>query len=98
MAFVHDPDGLLASRTNHEMVVLEQPDGDDADWLRERIALHERETSSAVATRLLADWDHSITEFVKVMPTDFKRVLEAAAAARAEGRDETAAVMAAAQI
>ena len=31
------------------------------------------------------------------MPTDFKRVLEAAAAARAEGRDETEAVMAAAQ-
>ena len=50
------------------------------------------------AERLLADWNTSIAAFVKVMPTDFKRVLEAAAAARAEGRDETEAVMAAARV
>jgi len=31
---------------------------------------------------------------VKVMPTDYKRVLEAAAAARAAGHDEVAAIMA----
>ena len=58
---------------------------------------HGRETDSAVAGRLLADWDAAAAAFVKVMPTDFKRVLEAAAAARAEGRDETEAVMAAAR-
>ncbi|MCH1435421.1 MAG: hypothetical protein L7U56_07095, partial [Acidimicrobiales bacterium] len=83
---------------NHEMVSLERLDADDADWLRERVELHQRETGSAVAERLLTDWDTSVDAFVKVMPTDFKRVLEAAAAARAEGRDETEAVMAAARI
>ena len=62
-----------------------------------RVQLHGRETDSAVASRLLADWDAAAASFVKVMPTDFKRVLEAAAAARAEGRDETEAVMAAAR-
>jgi glutamate synthase (NADPH/NADH) large chain len=97
IAFIYDPDGLLPGRTNHEMVSLEQPDADDAVWLRERIELHGRETGSEVAARLLADWDDAVTSFVKVMPTDFKRVLEAAAAARAEGRDETEAVMAASQ-
>ncbi|MEM8705100.1 MAG: glutamate synthase large subunit [Actinomycetota bacterium] len=98
VAFVHDPDGLLPQRTNHEMVVLEAPDGDDLDWLRERVEMHGRETGSAVAAQLLADWDTASAAFVKIMPTDFKRVLEAAAAARAEGRDETEAVMAAARV
>jgi len=97
IAFVHDPEQLLAMRTNHEMVVLERPDADDIDWLRERVEMHGHETGSEVAARLLADWTTSVTQFVKVMPTDFKRVLEAAARARAEGRDETEAVMAAAR-
>ncbi|MEO0494642.1 MAG: glutamate synthase large subunit [Actinomycetota bacterium] len=97
-AFVYDPDGLLPQRTNHEMVALEVPDADDLDWLRERVELHGRETDSAVAAALLADWNTASAAFVKVMPTDFKRVLEAAAAARAEGRDETEAVMAAARV
>ena len=97
VAFIHDPDGLLPGRTNHEMVSLEVPDAGDARWLHERIEMHGRETGSAVAERLLDDWDNSLSAFVKVMPTDFKRVLDAAAAARAEGRDETDAVMAAAR-
>ncbi|MEM9203008.1 MAG: glutamate synthase large subunit [Actinomycetota bacterium] len=98
VAFIYDPEGLVPGRTNHEMVSLEAPDEDDIEWLRERVELHGRETGSAVAERLLAAWDEAITSFVKVMPTDFKRVLEAAAAARAEGRDETEAVMAAARL
>ena len=97
IAFVYDPDGMLPQRTNHEMVALEAPDADDLTWLREHLELHGRETGSAVASRLLADWDAAAASFVKVMPTDFKRVLEAATAARAEGRDETEAVMAAAR-
>ena len=97
IAFVYDPDGMLPQRTNHEMVALEALDDDDLTWLHERVQLHGRETDSAVAGRLLADWDAAAASFVKVMPTDFKRVLEAAAAARAEGRDETEAVMAAAR-
>ena len=98
IAAVHDPEERLASRTNHEMVSLEAPDDDDIEWLRSCVEAHARETDSAVAKRLLADWDTATAAFVKVMPTDFKRVLEAAAAARAEGRDETEAVMAAARL
>lgn len=98
VAFVHDPDGVLATRTNHDMVALEPLDADDMTWLRECVETHGRQTGSDVAARLLADWPTAVTHFVKVMPTDFKRVLEAAAAARAEGRDETEAVMAAARI
>ena len=51
--------------------------------------------SSDVAARILADWGTTAGEFVKVMPTDYRRVLEAAAAARASGTDEDEAIMAA---
>jgi glutamate synthase (NADPH/NADH) large chain len=47
-----------------------------------------------VAERLLSNWESEARYFVKIMPTDYKRVLEAAAAARASGRDEVVAIMA----
>ena len=94
IAFIYDPDNKLPGRTNMEMVELERPDADDVVWLKERVEMHKKETGSEVAERLLSDWDASVAHFVKIMPTDFKRVMEAAAQARAEGRDETEAVMA----
>ena len=96
IAFVYDPDGMLPQRTNHEMVALGRLTTTTSRGCVSAPAARPR-TDSAVASRLLADWDAAAASFVKVMPTDFKRVLEAAAAARAEGRDETEAVMAAAR-
>jgi glutamate synthase (NADPH/NADH) large chain len=75
------------------MVLLEGLDAADRTFLEERVRLHERETGSAVAARLLADWAASLERFRKVMPKDYKRVLEATAAAEAEGRDVIEAVM-----
>ena len=94
IAFVHDPDGSFATRVNPEMVLVEVLDDDDREWLRDVVELHRVETGSAVAERLLADWSIESERFAKVMPTDYKRVMEAAAAARDSGRDEVEAVMA----
>jgi glutamate synthase (NADPH) large chain len=49
-----------------------------------------------VARELLADWDTAVERFGKVMPRDFKRVLEAQSAAEREGRDVNEAIMEAA--
>lgn len=95
IAFVFDPDGVFPKRVNQEMVDLEEPDDDDTRWLKDRVEKHRHETGSDVAARILADWDTASTQFVKVMPTDYRTVLEAAAAARAAGEDETEAIMAA---
>ena len=73
IAYVWDPDGVLPSRVNAEMVALEDVGG-DADELREIVARHHAFTDSAVAARLLARWDDAVSEFVKVMPNDYKRV------------------------
>jgi len=97
VAYVHDPHGRLPAQLNSEMVELESLTEDDLAWLRDRVEKHRHETSSDVAAHILSDWGTTSREFAKVMPTDFKRVTEAAEAARAAGIDETEAIMAAAK-
>jgi len=97
VAYVLDDDGTFGRRINPEMVDLDPLDGDDVAFLRDTIERHHKETDSAVAAALLADWPASqASRFVKVMPRDYKRVLQAQSRARREGLDETEAVMAAA--
>ncbi len=91
IAYVLD---LPEIRVNMEMVDLDQVAEDDAKFVREAVERHHAETGSAVAARLLADWDPG--RFTKVMPKDYKRVLSAASQAEREGRDVNEAVMAAA--
>ncbi len=97
IAFVYDPNGVFPSLLNREMVDIDQVTHEDAEWLRTIIERHYAETDSAVAQRLLKDWELASEEFVKVMPQDYKRVLRAAAAAKAEGRNVDEAIMAAAR-
>ena len=94
VAFVLDEDRSFPRRVNPEMVLLEDLDQDDADWLQEVLVRHREETESEVAGRLLEGWSEAAGAFRKVMPIDYRRVLEAAAAARAGGRDEVEAIMA----
>ncbi len=92
IAYVLD---LKRHRVNSEMVDLDPVDSEeDAKFLRDVVERHYAETDSAVAARLLSDWDAS--RFTKVMPKDYKRVLSAASQAEREGRDVNEAVMAAA--
>jgi glutamate synthase (NADPH) large chain len=81
-------------RVNMEMVDLDPLDEGDIRFLRDVVERQHTETGSAVAARLLADWDPG--RFTKVMPKDYKRVLSAASQAKREGRDINEAVMAAA--
>jgi glutamate synthase (NADPH/NADH) large chain len=97
IAFVLDDEGRLIDRINPEMVDIEPLDEDDSAWLLDRVTKHHHETGSLVASRVLDDWTSSVQKFVKVMPKDLKRVMQAASQARSEGVDEITAVMAAAQ-
>jgi glutamate synthase (NADPH/NADH) large chain len=96
VAFVFDPDETFSRRLNGEMVDLELPDDDDREWLRDVVRRHQRETGSAVAGRLLDRWQDSVRRFKKVMPKDYKRVLEAIRNAEEMGRNVDEAIMAAA--
>jgi glutamate synthase (NADPH/NADH) large chain len=75
IAFVHDPSGVFPSLVNYELVDLVPLDDDDSAWLEATVVRHRELTDSAVAERLLADWDAALAQFCKVMPKDYARVL-----------------------
>jgi glutamate synthase (NADPH/NADH) large chain len=94
IAYVYDPARDFAERVNFEMVDLEPLDDEDRQWLFDTVTRHRLETGSAVAARLLEVWGRSLGDFVKVMPRDYRRVLEATRKAVDEGVSVDAAVMA----
>jgi glutamate synthase (NADPH/NADH) large chain len=86
---------MFARRVNPEMVDLDPMDEEDRRWLLDRVRRHQDETGSALAERLLAQWEAAVEAFVKVMPKDFKRVLEERRLAAANGSDQAEAALAA---
>jgi glutamate synthase (NADPH/NADH) large chain len=77
VAYIWDPLDRFLANCNLGMVELEKiVADDDVAELRELIEKHARYTDSAPAARVLEDWDLCLAQFVKVMPTDYKRVLE----------------------
>ena len=76
-AFVLDEAGDFRRRCNLEMVDLEPLcEADDIELVRDLLIQHAGYTGSTVAARLLSDWDDAVGKFVKVMPLDYRRVLQ----------------------
>ena len=76
-AFVYDPNKELERKCNLDTFELEElKNENDLIGLKELIEKHYKYTDSEVAKNILNDWDNQIDNFVKVMPTDYKRVLE----------------------
>ncbi|MBL0224201.1 MAG: glutamate synthase large subunit [Geobacteraceae bacterium] len=84
-AYVLDEEDDFASRCNTEMVGLEPLDDRDKAIVRAMIEKHAELTGSSRATMILINWEGYMSRFVKVMPMDYKRVLQALDRARAAG-------------
>ncbi len=77
IAFVLDELGKFPARCNTGMVELEKvAAADDKKLLHEMITSHFMVTGSRNAKRILDSWEVVLPKFVKVMPVDYKRVLE----------------------
>jgi glutamate synthase (NADPH) large chain len=76
IAYVLDENKTFTRNLNAEMVDLEQLDAEDFDVLRRMIREHFRHTGSQKALGILNDWHLAKGAFVKVMPRDYKAVLE----------------------
>ena len=76
MAFINDEEGTFATRLNPEMVDMDPLDAYDQDNLRQMIENHWIYTQSPKAKSILDDWDTAMAKFIKVMPRDYKAVLE----------------------
>jgi glutamate synthase (NADPH/NADH) large chain len=77
-AYVWDPMQTFRARANLEMVELE-PLAEESDvWLvYSLVEDHVRLTGSARGKKIIDNWDHLIARFIKVMPIDYKRVVQA---------------------
>ena len=93
LAFVWDESGDFPVRCNPDMVDLEAvSDPQDQDMLRRMVEAHLRHTGSDIARRLLDDWESALSQFVKVFPQAYRRVLEERAQrAASPTRDKTPA-------
>jgi glutamate synthase (NADPH/NADH) large chain len=90
IAYVLDPNETFQRRCNIEMVDLESlDDPEDVQLVRSLIVRHVQYTGSELGSRVLESFEALQSLFVKVMPRDFKRVLQAQARAAAAGREAT---------
>jgi glutamate synthase (ferredoxin) len=85
VAYVLDELGDFSVRCNAQMVGLEKPDSEEAEELRLLIKRHADLTRSQKAFKVLALWEEMLPKFVKVMPKDYKRVLQAIKKAEQDG-------------
>ena len=88
IAYVYDHDGDFASRVNYEMVEIETLDEDDVEWLKATLSKHRDLTGSAVAEKILNGWNVEVSKIRKVMPKDYRKVLEVLRKAQADGVSE----------
>ncbi|MCU0504459.1 MAG: glutamate synthase large subunit [Chloroflexi bacterium] len=98
IAWVYDDDRAFAGRCNTEMVGLEPLVEAGPEEIAEVVALlrrHRDLTGSDRAAAILADGDAALGRFVRVIPHDYRRVLDAQARMRAAGLPPAEAEMAA---
>merc|ERR1712127_999316 len=91
IAYIFDPDGKFPERCNLGLVGLDTVDSDEEkSVLFGYINEHIDYTGSTLGQNVLNDWETTVTQFVKVMPHDYKRVLEERVAKLAAETDEAA--------
>ncbi|MEM9009323.1 MAG: glutamate synthase subunit alpha, partial [Cyanobacteria bacterium P01_F01_bin.86] len=86
VAYVLDEVGDFPTRCNTEMVGLETlEDPEEIRELHDMIQRHVTYTNSSVGAQVLDQWDVMVPKFVKVMPRDYKRVVQHIQQALANG-------------
>jgi glutamate synthase domain-containing protein 2/glutamate synthase domain-containing protein 1/glutamate synthase domain-containing protein 3 len=77
VAYVYDPTEMFDTRCNLDMVELEGVwDREDRNTLKNLIEQHAQLTASRVAMNILEDWKAQYPLFVKVVPIEYRKVLE----------------------
>jgi glutamate synthase (ferredoxin) len=77
IAYIYDPeDKFTNGLCNTESIEFETVEGQDATDLKELIEQHVIYTKSNRGTELLKNWEQTLSNFVKVMPIEYKRALK----------------------
>ena len=87
IAYVLDMNRDFEGKVNQEMVELSGlEDPQEIAFVRGLIEDHHHYTGSELAARVLLDFSRALPRFVKVLPTDYKRVMEEEAKKAAEAK------------
>lgn len=96
IAYVYDPDNTFIKRCNLEMVLLERvEEADEIAELHAMISRHTQHTDSNAGRAILDSWDEALPRFARVIPKDYKRMLEQIRKVEQNGLTGEAALMAA---
>ena len=76
IAYIYDEEAEFKNKYNREMVELEEVDNDDELTINDLLLNHYRYTESPIARKILDDFKNSMQKFIKVMPIEYKRILE----------------------
>jgi glutamate synthase (NADPH/NADH) large chain len=76
LAWVYNPDNSFAENCNTEMVDLDPLASDDKEQIQALLRKHISLTGSKLAQEILNNWNEASTQFVKVYPKEYKKVLE----------------------
>lgn len=96
IAYVYDPDSTFIKRCNLEMVLLERvEEADEIAELHGLITRHTELTDSNAGRTILDSWDQALPKFARVIPKDYKRMMEQIRKVEQNGLTGEAALMAA---
>lgn len=76
VAYVWDKDGDFSKKLNPELVDLDPIEAEDKAFIKDMLTKHVEYTGSTVARNFLADFENNLTSLAKVMPRDYKAVLQ----------------------
>ncbi|MBE8189822.1 MAG: glutamate synthase subunit alpha, partial [Candidatus Thioglobus sp.] len=77
IAYIYNPNDTFKSLINPAMIDLDPMDDEAQKELFEFVSKHAKFTNSALAKRILDNWNKELKHFVKVMPKDLKQILNA---------------------
>ena len=76
IAYVYDKDDNFKNKCNMDMVELEEVDEEGSEAIKNLLTNHYKYTQSPIAKKILEDFSKEKRRFIKVMPIEYKRILE----------------------
>jgi glutamate synthase domain-containing protein 3 len=78
ISYIYDEDATFKKRCNLDMVELGEIKEDDRDTIYYLLSNHFKYTKSVKAKKVLTNLGDQLKKFVRVLPIEYKRILEGA--------------------
>ena len=92
IAYIYDPENELADNCANEPILLEKvTEQEDIDLLRSMLEKHLEYTGSDIAKSILDSFEEKLSDFIRVIPKDYKKVIAVVKDELAKGSDDETA-------